>query len=171
MAKLNKIFLLLGSNIEPRFKYLEEAEQKITGIIGNIIQRSETYESEPLGFSAEQTFLNRVLLLSSKLSAMEVLNCIFIIEQELGRKRSPGEYSSRTIDIDILYFNNEIINTEKLTVPHPRLHERRFTLKPLVEIAPDIIHPVLNIDNKNLLELCLDDSEVGVFKPLMPDEL
>ncbi len=164
MVKLNKIYLLLGSNIEPRFKYLEEAEQKITELIGDIIQRSEAYESEPLGFNADQAFLNRVVLISSKLKAVVVLDRINVIELGFGRKRSPGKYASRTIDIDILYFNDEIINTEILTVPHPRMHERRFTLKPLVEIAPDVVHPVLNIDNKNLLELCLDDSDVDVFK-------
>lgn len=165
MVEQNKIFLLLGSNIEPRIKYLEEAEQKISDIIGHIVQRSEIYESEALGFSADQTFFNRVLLLSSRLSAVDVLKRIYLIEQELGRKRLSTGYSSRTIDIDILYFNNDIISTEKLIVPHPRLHERRFTLSPLTEIAPNFVHPVLKLDNNKLLQICSDDSIVSIFKP------
>lgn len=165
MDEPNKVFLLLGSNIEPRIKYLEDAEQNIIGIIGQIVQRSATYESKPLGFNADQDFLNRVLLIFSKLSAMDILDRIHVIEKGLGRKRLPTGYSSRTIDIDILYFNNEKISTEKLTVPHPRLHERRFTLLPLAEIAPGFVHPVLNVDNNKLLELCIDDSEVSVIEP------
>ncbi len=165
MVELNKIFLLLGSNIGPRIEYLEEAEQKINDNIGHIVKKSKIYESEPLGFSADQNFFNRVLLVSSMLSAIDVINSIYIIEQELGRERLSAGYSSRTIDIDILYFNNEIINTNKLIVPHPRMHERRFTLMPLNEIAPDFIHPVLNIDNNKLLELCPDDSIVSIFSP------
>ena len=160
---MKMIFLLLGSNIEPREEYLAKAEKKITGSIGNLVKRSKIYESEPNGFNADQHFLNRILILSSKLSGIEALNQILIIEQELGRKRSNGGYSSRTIDIDILYMNKEIIKTNVLTVPHPRLHERNFTLIPLTEIAPDFIHPILNLDSKKLLEVCSDNSEVVVF--------
>lgn len=160
---MKKIFLLLGSNIEPREEYLAEAEKKIVESIGKIIQSSKIYETEPVGFKADQKFLNRIIEVSSKQSATEILNQILIIEQELGRKRSNGGYSSRTIDIDILYLNKEIIKTNVLTVPHPRLHERNFTLIPLVDIAPDFIHPILNLDSKKLLEVCTDSSEVIVF--------
>lgn len=161
---MNKIFLLLGSNIEPRGEYLAKAEKKITGFVGDIVQRSKIYESKPTGFNSDQNFLNRILILSSKLSVVEILNKLNIIEQKLGRKRSSGGYLSRTIDIDILYFNNEIIKTKKLTVPHPKLHERNFTLIPLAEIAPDFIHPVFNLDSKKLLEISSDSSEVNMFK-------
>ena len=161
---MNKIFLLLGSNIEPREEYLAEAERKITASVGNVVQRSKIYESEPTGFNSGQNFLNHILLLSSKLSVVESLNKLNIIAQKLGRKRSAGGYSSRTIDVYILYFNNEIIKTKLLTVPHPRLHERNFTLIPLAAIAPDFIHPVLKLDSRKLLEVCSDSSEVTVFK-------
>lgn len=161
---MKKIFLSLGSNIEPREKYLAEAQRKITESIGKLVQRSKLYESEPVDFNANQHFLNRILILSSRLSGTEILNQIQIIEQELGRKRSTKGYSSRTIDIDILYFNNEIIKTKALIIPHPRLHERNFTLIPLAAIAPDFIHPVLKLDSRKLLEVCLDSSEVTVFK-------
>ncbi len=163
---VNKVFLLLGSNIEPRDKYLKMAEENITASIGKIVQRSSIYESEPFGFNSDQYFLNNVLILSSSLSVVEILNKILIIEQKLGRRRSNGGYSSRTIDIDILYFNHEIISTDVLSVPHPRLHERNFTLEPLVEIAPDFMHPVLNLDSKELLETCSDSSKVTLFKIL-----
>lgn len=161
---MNKIFLLLGSNIEPREEYLSEAEKRIVESIGKITLGSKIYETEPVGFHTDQEFLNHVIVVSSKLTLIEILNQILIIEQELGRKRSTGEYLSRTIDIDILFFNNEIIKTKMLTVPHPRLHERNFTLVPLAEIAPDFIHPVLNLDSKKMLEVCTDNSKVAVFK-------
>lgn len=161
---MNKIFLLLGSNIEPREEYLAKAVRKIIGSVGNVVERSKIYESEPMGFNSDQNFLNCILIVSSRLSVVEILNKLKIIEQKLGRKRSSGGYSSRTIDIDILYFNNEIIKTKILTIPHPRLHERIFTLIPLAEIAPDFIHPVLNLDSQKLLEICSDSSEVAVFK-------
>jgi len=161
---VNKIFLLLGSNIEPRVKYLEDADKEINKVIGYVENRSEVYESEPFGFNADHTFLNRILILSSDLSAMEVLNNIHIIEQKFGRMRSAGGYSSRTIDIDIIYFNNEVIKEENLTIPHPRMQERKFTLVPLAEIAADTIHPVLNITSTELLANCPDSSKVDVFK-------
>ncbi|MBC8321606.1 MAG: 2-amino-4-hydroxy-6-hydroxymethyldihydropteridine diphosphokinase [Bacteroidetes bacterium] len=168
---MNQVFLLLGSNIEPRIKYLEEAEKKISKYIGNIVRWSAIYESEPLGFSANTTFLNRVLLVYCKLSAIDILYKILDIEQEMGRIRSSLGYSSRTIDIDILYFNNDIIKTENITIPHPRLHKRKFTLKPLSEIAPHFIHPVLNHNNKMLLDNCSDDSEVDIYKFQQTDEI
>ncbi|MAE09190.1 MAG: 2-amino-4-hydroxy-6-hydroxymethyldihydropteridine diphosphokinase [Bacteroidetes bacterium] len=161
---MKKIFLLLGSNIEPREEYLNKAERKIIESVGTIIQRSKIYESEPTGFNSDQNFLNRTLIISSLLSVGDILNEVHIIEKELGRKRPTGGYTSRTIDIDILYFNSEIIKTNILTVPHPRLHERNFTLIPLAEIAPDFIHPILKLDSKKLLEICQDSSEVAVFK-------
>ncbi len=163
---MNKVFLLLGSNIDPRCNYLEEAEHKLVVTVGDVNQRSEIYESEPFGFNADQTFLNRILFLSSDLTAKQVLNKIHIIEQELGRTRSEEGYSSRTIDIDILYFNNDVIDTDKLTIPHPGMHERMFTLVPLAEIAPDFIHPILHVNSKELLDICPDDSKVYVFKKL-----
>jgi len=164
MIKQNKVFLLLGSNIEPRYDFIVIAEKKISNTIGDIIQSSFIYISEPVGFKADISFLNRVLVVNSKLSALSILGNIHIIEKELGRKRELLGYTSRTIDIDILYFNNEIISTNNLTVPHARLHERKFTLIPLTEIAPEIVNPMLNHTNKKLLELCKDDSEVIKYK-------
>ena len=164
MVKSNKVFLLLGSNIEPRYSFIKRAEERIAEEIGEIIQFSEIYESKPIGFTAGILFLNRVLLIYSMLSASNILINIHEIENDLGRKRSSLGYSSRTIDIDILYYNNDIISNENLTVPHPRLHERKFTLLPLAEIAPDYINPILKKDNSKLLELCADSSKVNKYK-------
>jgi len=164
MNCLNKVFLLLGSNINPRIKYLENAEKLIDENIGNIIKLSNIYESKALGFESDVNFINRVLEVSTNLSANHVLGKIFEIESKLGRKRAAFGYSSRTIDIDILYYNDLILDDDKLTIPHPRLHERRFTLIPLVEMAPDFNHPVFNMVNQQLLDHCSDDSVVNVYK-------
>ncbi len=163
MHAVNKVFLLLGSNIEPRENYLRQAHNLISSIIGNTIAASSIYESEPHGFMSEQSFLNQVLILTTKESESDVLEKILNIELNLDRKRSGEGYSSRTIDIDILYFNDIILNEENLTIPHPRLHERRFTLVPLCEVAKDFIHPKMKLSNYQLLQNCLDDSQVNIF--------
>jgi 2-amino-4-hydroxy-6-hydroxymethyldihydropteridine diphosphokinase len=161
---VNKAYLLLGSNIEPRTEYIEKAEMNIIRAVGKIIRKSEVYESGPWGFEAETLFLNRVLEVSTNLSPEMVLQNILAIEQEMGRERSPGTYTSRNIDIDILYFNNQVVENKFLSIPHPRLHQRRFTLLPLSEIAPGYIHPVLKMSNNELLDKCEDRSTVLKYK-------
>ncbi len=163
----NKIFLLLGSNIEPRYDFLTKAKEAISNSVGSIITNSQIYETEPVGFEANQSFLNQVIIVSSNLSAQSTLNIILSIELDLGRKRVNAGYSSRTIDIDILFFNNEIIKTNSLIVPHPRINERKFTLEPLAEIAPNFINPVHKISNKKMLEVTLDKSSVKIYKHLL----
>ena len=163
MAISNKVFLLLGSNINPRIKYLKNAEKLIGENIGNITKLSKIYESKSLGFNSDIDFINRVIEVSTDLSAIHVLEMSLEIESKLGRKRDAFGYSSRTIDIDILYYNDLIFEDDKLTIPHPRLHERRFTLIPLVEMAPDFNHPVFNMVNQQLLNHCLDNSVVNVY--------
>jgi 2-amino-4-hydroxy-6-hydroxymethyldihydropteridine diphosphokinase len=163
MVKQNKVFLLLGSNIEPRYNYIKKAEKRIGKDIGNIVQSSSIYESEPIGFNSDTSFLNKVIIIETEFTALHTLNVIHIIENELGRVRKTLGYASRTLDIDILYFNNDIISSDMLTIPHARLHERRFTLLPLVEIAPGFTNPALKINNKRLLEICSDNSNVSTF--------
>ena len=157
------VFLLLGSNIEPRYNYIKKAEEKIAKDIGKILQSSNIYESEAIGFKADTSFLNKVIFIETKFTALNILNNIHIIENRLGRVRNSLGYTSRTLDIDILYFNDDIINSGLLTVPHPRLHERRFTLLPLKEIAPDFTNPALKITNKKLFEICSDNSDVKIY--------
>ena len=163
MVEQNKVFLLLGSNIEPRYNYIKQAEERIAIDIGKILQSSNIYESEAIGFEAHTSFLNRVLIIETKFSALNVLKNIHIIENKLGRVRNSLGYTSRTLDIDILYFNDDIISSDILTVPHARLHERRFTLLPLTEIAPDFTNPALKVTSKKLLETCSDNSDVKTY--------
>ncbi len=158
------VFLLTGSNIEPRMDFLLEAEKMIEEQTGVILQRSAIYESEPWGFQTEHNFLNRIIEVETVLSAEEMLNRLLEIEKNLGRRRHNKNYSSRTIDIDILYFGNDVIQDKALEVPHPRMHLRRFTLLPLIEIAPDFKHPVLKKTNRELLNMLNDDLEVWKYR-------
>jgi len=161
---VSRAYLLLGSNVEPRFGFIMEAIRLIGNESGMVLGTSSIYESEPWGFQAETHFLNCVVLLDTELSPMDLLSEALKIEKSMGRTRQGSGYASRNIDIDILYFNDEAVNLPGLIIPHPRLHERRFTLEPLVEIAPDFVHPVVGKTNSELLERVNDSSEVRTFK-------
>jgi len=167
----NSVFLLLGSNQGDRENNLFRACSGIKQNIGNILNISSVYETEPWGFEDSTLFYNQALEVETNLSPEELLNAIHRIENELGRIRQDPEcgpgclypavtYSSRTMDIDILFFGSMILFTEKLMIPHPRLHERRFTLLPLEEICPGYIHPVYRKSVSELLLQCLDRGEV-----------
>ena len=157
---MNKVYLLLGGNLGERYSLIKKAKYLIKEQIGNIIKESSLYETEPWGFKAKQNFLNQVIKVNTELKSYLVLEKCLGIEEELGRERRSVQYSSRTMDIDILFFNDEIINTKDLVVPHPKLHERRFTLEPVVEVAPDFIHPIFKRSLLELLEECNDESVV-----------
>jgi len=135
--------------------YLLKAKFSIQRKIGHIQTLSQVYETEAWGKTEQATFYNQVILVRTEMTAHEVLNTIHEIESQLGRQRTE-HWGPRTIDIDILFYENEIINTPKLTLPHPRLHERNFVLVPLMEIASDFTHPILNKNIKELHELCPD---------------
>lgn len=157
---MNQVYLLTGGNLGDRYSLLERAKKIIVEKIGKIVKESSIYETTPWGFNSEQDFLNQVLIVSTDLSPKKVLNKCFEIEKELGRVRQSEQYSSRTIDIDILFYNDEIIHEQELIIPHERLHERRFTMEPLVEISPEYTHPKLNKTLSELLAECEDVSEV-----------
>jgi 2-amino-4-hydroxy-6-hydroxymethyldihydropteridine diphosphokinase len=161
---MKKVILLLGGNLGNRAFYMDNARQMIEQKIGKILQSSSIYESAPWGFSSKNNFFNQVLLVDTPLSPFQIIENIWQIEKELGRERTGKSYSSRTIDIDILFYEYEIIDTPDLIVPHKHLHERRFTLIPLAEILPDWIHPGFNQPIKKLLENCEDKSEVKALK-------
>lgn len=163
MPHLKTVFLLTGSNIEPRDNYLKKAMELIGKRVGGIVKKSSIYESEPWGFDDDIPFLNQVLKVNADLPALTVLERILVIENEMGRSRKGKTYISRKIDIDILYYSDEVINHDKLIVPHPRLNMRRFTLLPLIEIAPELIHPVLQQTNQDLLLQCDDNSKVWKY--------
>lgn len=140
---MNTVFLLLGSNLGNRQNFLQEAIKLISLQIAPVIKTSSIYETQSWGKTDAPDYLNQVVVLETDIPALELLRRILSIELVLGRKREE-EWGSRTIDIDILFYGAEIINTEELQVPHPELHKRRFTLEPLAEIAPDLVHPVIN---------------------------
>lgn len=153
-------YILLGSNQGNSQEIFEKTREQLAVRCGTIIEKSSLYETEPWGFESDSWFLNQVVLIDSFLPANELLNVLHQIELDFGRVRSSETvYTSRTIDLDILYFGNEIRTDEDLTIPHPRLHLRRFTLLPLCEIAPDFIHPVFGKTN-NTLHSELSDNAV-----------
>lgn len=155
----NELFILLGTNLGDRIVNLEKARNEIDFRIGIVTNSSKFYETAPWGITDQPSFLNQVLQVSTYLKAEKILSLVLKIELDMGRKREI-KWGSRLIDIDILYFGNKIIKKQELTVPHPFLQERRFTLVPLAEIAPDFIHPILQNTNSELLEKCEDDSNV-----------
>lgn len=157
---LNTVFLLLGANLGDRNKSFLLATQHIEARIGRLLQTSAIYETAPWGVLDQPSFLNQVLKVETQLQPLDVLRVILEIEHELGRVRHE-RWGARLIDIDILYFNDLILGDSRLTLPHPRLHERRFTLAPLAEIAPAHCHPVLKETNLELLIRCPDVSSVS----------
>lgn len=160
------VFILLGSNLGNRESLIDKACVMIGEKCGEIMEKSSLYESEPWGFEAEQWFLNQVIRISTTMQPDELMTVLLSIEKALGRDRQVihDGYASRTMDLDILYCGNQIVVTKMVTAPHPRLHQRRFTLLPLCELAPDMVHPVLNLTNSQLLERCEDTGKVRQFK-------
>lgn len=161
---MSKVFLLLGGNQGDRLQLIEEANQHIAQEVGKITHKSSIYESEAWGFEAEQSFFNQVIIVETNKAPQEVLDQVLDIETILGRRRSGTGYSSRTMDIDVLFYDQEEINTATLIVPHPRLHLRRFTLAPLVEIASEFQHPTFNKSLSTLLLECKDQGEVKIYR-------
>ena len=159
------VFVLLGSNLGDRELLVNQASKMISERCGKIVAKSRLYESEPWGFKSEHWFLNQVVKIETALSPDDLMKELLEIEKELGRDRSvPHEgYVSRPMDLDILYFGNEIIDTQMVIAPHPRLHERRFTLLPLCDIAHDYVHPVMKKTNLQLLDDCQDVGKVHIY--------
>ena len=128
--------------------------------IGEIRKRSSIFETEPWGFESDDLFWNQAILVKTSLKPTEVLERTQQIEQELGRIRKQEQYVSRLIDIDLLFYDEQVIRTSTLQIPHPLMAERRFVLAPLAEIAGEEVHPVLKKTNQSLLEECPDQLEV-----------
>jgi 2-amino-4-hydroxy-6-hydroxymethyldihydropteridine diphosphokinase len=143
------VFLLLGSNLGNRELYLQKAIDLIELDIAPVIKRSAIYLTQSWGKTDEPDYLNQVIEIKTTSNAQEVLDKVLAIEIILGRQRQV-KWGSRTIDIDILFYGDKVINQPGLVVPHPELHKRRFTLVPLAQIAPKFVHPILE---KNILQL------------------
>ncbi len=160
---LHSVFLLLGGNVGEREWMLQQAEKLIGQQVGRLIKKSNRYATKAWGNTEQPDFLNQVLLIGTRLSAQEVLEKVLAIEQQLGRRRHE-KWSPRTIDIDILFYEHEVVESEGLTLPHPHLHERRFTLIPLAEITPLFQHPVMKKTMLELLDECGDGLEVNLHQ-------
>lgn len=155
-----QVLLSLGSNIGDKIKYINSAIEKITS--ANLIENVEIssyYESEPIGYRNQDFFINISLVGFTKYRATELFEALKDIEKKLGRKDRP-RWHEREIDIDIIIFGQQIIESEKLNIPHPEMHKRKFVLIPAAEIAGDLIHPKFNMNIKTLLANCQDNSRV-----------
>jgi 2-amino-4-hydroxy-6-hydroxymethyldihydropteridine diphosphokinase len=153
---MNKAYLLTGGNEGDRYLYMQQARANIELICGHIIQVSSLYETAPWGKTDQPDFLNQVLLVETILSPKALLQAIFSIEEKGGRKRTVKN-APRTIDIDILFYNHLILEKPGLSIPHPRIADRRFVLEPLNEISPGFLHPVLGKTIQQLLQECKDE--------------
>lgn len=156
---MTEIYLLLGSNLGDRRRILAKALELVRSAAGKVIRCSSIYETAAWGLTDQPAFLNQVVNLQTALSPDSLLQATQAIEKQLG-KHTIEKWGARLIDIDVLYYGDQQIHTKQLVVPHPYLSERRFTLVPLTEIAPDFVHPVLRLTNRALLEQCADQGEV-----------
>ena len=155
---MSKVYFSIGSNKGNRSELINEAIDKIDISIGKVLIKSCIYETKSWGFNSNN-FYNICLLIESNLSPELILNKILIIEKSMGRLKSGNQYSDRYIDIDILFVDGIRVNTKDLIIPHPRLQLRKFVLTPMLELAPDLIHPILNKSIRQLDLECLDKDQ------------
>jgi 2-amino-4-hydroxy-6-hydroxymethyldihydropteridine diphosphokinase len=154
------VFLGLGSNVGDREANLAQAQTRLSERGFSIEAKSALYETEPVGGPPQGPFLNQVIAGDTPLTPQALLDACLAVEHELGRvRREPN--GPRTLDVDILLFGDQVLNAGAFQVPHPRMHERRFVLVPLVEIAPDVRHPLLGLTAREMLQRCPDTSQVA----------
>lgn len=155
LRTMNTLYLLLGSNEGDRQLWLTNAMEAIEKLCGRIVMQSSIYETAAWGIEDQPSFLNMVVEVHTPLTPDDILKHIQEIEKNLGRQREV-KWGQRTLDIDILLYNDDVIKETHLVIPHPYLHKRRFTLAPLNEIAPDYIHPLMGKTISQLMEECED---------------
>ncbi|UFU01496.1 2-amino-4-hydroxy-6-hydroxymethyldihydropteridine diphosphokinase (plasmid) [Radiobacillus kanasensis] len=161
---MNTAYLALGSNIEPRIDYLEQAINRLnTEDNIEVVRKSSIYETEPVGYTNQEQFLNMVVEVKTSKQPLELLETCQHIEKTLGRIREI-KWGPRTVDLDILLYNQESIKMEQLEVPHPRMHERAFVLIPLAELHNRIVIPTRNKSVSEILEATSSQDKEGVVK-------
>jgi 2-amino-4-hydroxy-6-hydroxymethyldihydropteridine diphosphokinase len=158
------VYVLLGTNLGDKAENLNTAINYIEEAGFVIIKKSSVYDSSPWGFNHPESFYNQAVCFEIELQPELILSMLLNIEKLMGRERSGENYEARIIDLDILFYDNQIIQSTSLVIPHPLLHLRRFTLVPLCEIAPSFIHPVFNETIQELLEHCPDTGMVQKIK-------
>ena len=156
---MNKVYLLIGGNLGDRLSNLDMAKTAISQSVGKIIIHSSIYETAPWGNDNQPMYLNQVLLVDTILAPSQLMQKLLEIEASMGRVRN-GVNQPRSIDLDILYFNDQIINEEHLIIPHPRIHFRKFVLIPLNEIESNLMDPLHKKSVGQLLLECRDELEV-----------
>jgi len=154
-TSMNKAYLLIGGNMGDRLANLANAKAAIQENVGNILSNSSIYETAAWGMEDQAPFLNQALIIDTLFEATKLLENLLRIEQSMGRIRNQP-LGPRTIDLDIIFFNDQILDTENLTIPHPHMQKRNFVLTPLNEIAPDYIHPIFKKSINQLLIDCTD---------------
>ena len=159
---MNEVYLQLGSNIGERLDNLNQSIKIITERIGNVLEKSNVYESTPWGVENQRNFLNQVIFVKSNFDPYTILDLVLQIEKDMGRIRIE-KWGERIIDIDILFIDDLIIESENLCIPHEFIAKRKFVLQPMCEIAPAFIHPKLNKTISQLLQECIDDEKVNVY--------
>jgi 2-amino-4-hydroxy-6-hydroxymethyldihydropteridine diphosphokinase len=157
-----QVVLIIGGNLYDRMALIDQCRKSLADFLGPWTNASAVYESEAWGGKSSGNYLNQVLAFETDFSPMEILDKIQSIELQLGRSRDE-KWGNRTMDIDILAFGEEVIETEQLTIPHPFLHLRRFVLVPLGEILPDWKHPKIQSSVGKLIEDCPDSSKVWKY--------
>lgn len=160
---MSTVYLILGGNLGNRYRYIKRARTEIEQQVGKVLKVSGIFETEAWGYQDNKRYLNQVLKVDTTLSAVELLEKVLSIEKLIGRRRTGNKFEARTIDIDLLLYNYEIIENEQLTIPHPLMLQRRFVLVPLAEIAPNLKIPGTGKKVVELLALCPDKSEVKPF--------
>jgi len=155
----NEVYILTGGNLGNRMANLQHALRQIEDYCGKVLQVSGVYQTAAWGPVPQPDYLNQVLQIQTNLEPKPLLAQLLSIEKDMGRVRSE-RYAARTIDIDILYYGDMIIDETDLIIPHPRLYMRRFVLVPLCEIAPQLLHPILGLTTTQLLEQCHDPLDV-----------
>lgn len=157
---MHKVFLGIGGNIGNKQKNFEEVYRLIEMALGKVVAESSIYETPPWGFNADENFWNQILLIETIFMAEELIWRTQEIEDKFFRKKGNERYSSREMDIDILYFDDIYFESKTLIIPHPLIQQRKFVLVPLVEIAPDFKHPLLRLTSIEMLENCKDGSVI-----------
>lgn len=164
MNQPHKVYIALGSNKGDRLKHLQDAIDLIFKHVGKINIISRVYNTPALGFAEEastENFYNACVFIDTHFTAEEVMVKLLDIENQLGRTREAADvYESRTIDLDVIFFDNDINDSKIITTPHPKMHQRKFVLQPLYDIAPKMVHPKLDASVSQLLEACEDQSEI-----------